>query len=413
MISFRKFGIVFIILLILAIILLTGRIIWTNNVIVLDSFTAGLKHLPYLAYVPEAKDFQRTGVVIYNKNLSYAGINIYNPISSGEAYLIDMSGSLLHTWFFNEIQSNWSYAKMDDTGNLLVVLQDKPLMKLDWDSNVLWTNNLQFHHNVVFSENRELYALTRDQRLIHHRFLYIPILDDYITILSDEGELMKRISVFDLFKDDIPSTSLDSILLYTVTKKLRTQRPRNKINFSVTRDTIFDILHTNSIEIINQSIDGLAKKGDVLITIRQLDLVAIVDIENESVAWTWGKGELDMPHHPTMLENGNILIFDNGYHRKYSRIIELDPLSETIVWEYKTDPPKSFFSYWGGANQRLPNGNTLITDTENGRVFEITRQGKIVWEFYTPSTKQNGSRATIFRMERMDLNSSVMNIKET
>jgi len=83
------------------------------------------------------------------------------------------------------------------------------------------------------------------------------------------------------------------------------------------------------------------------------------------------------------------------------------------VWEYKRNPPESFYSSWGGSSQRLENGNTLITDSSRGYVFEITKEGEIVWEFYNPDRKENGKRGTIYRMMRiasvekhLDLNKS-------
>ena len=101
-----------------------------------------------------------------------------------------------------------------------------------------------------------------------------------------------------------------------------------------------------------------------------------------------------------MVENGNILIFDNGVERKYSRVIEIDPVTETIEWEYVADPPKSFYTFEKGSAQRLPNGNTLICDGDNGRAFEVTRRGEIVWEWLNPEFLQ-GRRLQVYRMMRL------------
>ena len=61
----------------------------------------------------------------------------------------------------------------------------------------------------------------------------------------------------------------------------------------------------------------------------------------------------------------------------------------------------SFFSLLRGGNQRLPNGNTIITESDQGRVFEVTKDGKIVWEFYNPLRFKNGKRVTIYRSMRI------------
>jgi hypothetical protein len=117
--------------------------------------------------------------------------------------------------------------------------------------------------------------------------------------------------------------------------------------------------------------------------------------------WAWGEGVLEWPHHPTMLTNGNILIFDNGARRKWSRVIELDPVTEKIEWQYVADPPKSFYSYGKGSAQRLPNGNTLICEGDRGRAFEVTPGGDIVWEWLNPKFKGK-RRVQVYRMERLD-----------
>lgn len=177
-------------------------------------------------------------------------------------------------------------------------------------------------------------------------------------------------------------------------------RQKNK-GIIFVNNTPADILHVNTVELIDRNIEGICKKGNILFASYMLDFIGIYDIEKERLLWGWGKGRVQNPHHPTLLKNNNILIFDNGNRRKYSRVVELDPHTGKIEWQYKGTPPKSFFASWGGANQRLPNGNTLITESTQGRVFEVTKEGKIVWEFYNPVYNKNGKRVTIYRMMRI------------
>ena len=107
---------------------------------------------------------------------------------------------------------------------------------------------------------------------------------------------------------------------------------------------------------------------------------------------------------------GNILIFDNGgwagygapnpgsptgFHnalRDYSRVLEIDPTTLEIVWSYTpieaglVHPLDSnrFYSPFISSAQRLPNGNTLITEGSGGRLIEVTPDHEIVWEFINP-----------------------------
>ncbi len=105
---------------------------------------------------------------------------------------------------------------------------------------------------------------------------------------------------------------------------------------------------------------------------------------------------------------GNILIFDNGgeagfgnandacwdgvynARRYYSRVLEINPVTLEIVWSYgdKRDFAEhsrtKFFSAICSGMQRLPNGNTMICEAASARVFEVTPEGEIVWEYIDP-----------------------------
>ena len=84
-------------------------------------------------------------------------------------------------------------------------------------------------------------------------------------------------------------------------------------------------------------------------------------------------------HHDfEWLDNGHFLMYDNGSETGRTCVVEMDPLGGEVVWQYVADPPESFFSNARGSNQRLPNGNTHIADSDNGRLFEVTSGGEIV-----------------------------------
>jgi hypothetical protein len=92
---------------------------------------------------------------------------------------------------------------------------------------------------------------------------------------------------------------------------------------------------------------------------------------------------------PTPLRDGNILLFDNGPHRPdqtfpFSRVIEVNPATNEIVWKYQEGFPPSFYSDRISNAQRLPNGNTLINEGQFGRFFEVTPAGEVEWEYVNP-----------------------------
>ena len=82
---------------------------------------------------------------------------------------------------------------------------------------------------------------------------------------------------------------------------------------------------------------------------------------------------------------GNILVLDNGvpplsyvYQVGKSRVLEIDPVTYEIAWTYEDG--YQFFAASTANAERLPNANTLISESFSSRVFEVTTEGKIVWE---------------------------------
>lgn len=119
------------------------------------------------------------------------------------------------------------------------------------------------------------------------------------------------------------------------------------------------------------------------------------DGDSREILWFWGPGYLFAQHHTTLLENGNILVFNNGVER--SSIVEVDPRTYRIVWEYA--PRSGLFSRTMGSCQRLTNGNTLITESETGYILEVTPGGETVWRFASPD-RDLDLRLAIYRFTR-------------
>ena len=101
-----------------------------------------------------------------------------------------------------------------------------------------------------------------------------------------------------------------------------------------------------------------------------------------------------------------MLVFDNQGRETRSSVVELEPLSGEIVWRYPGGKEGEFYSATCGTSARLPNGNTLVTESDNGRAFEVTPAGETVWEFYNPARagENNDLVATLFEMARVDQN---------
>jgi hypothetical protein len=161
-----------------------------------------------------------------------------------------------------------------------------------------------------------------------------------------------------------------------------------------------DILHANTLEVVDEHPAGLWPAGSVLVSLRNLDLIAVIDPDAPRVLWWWGPGELAGQHQPSQLPSGNILVFDNGVRSQRSRVLEIDPATKRIVWSYGTKPKESFFSELAGGCERLPNGNTLISVAQDGNALQVTPEGWTVWLWSTRKElgAKGASRVTFYRL---------------
>jgi len=364
-----------------------------NNQFNEDLVTEDLESLPYINRTDiEKGDIEKKFVTYYDQNLAFQSVNLYCSEPSNIAYFIDMSGNILHTISFKKAGCKLLEPYKDD--KFLWLVEDKAIAKLDLGSNVIWINENRFHHDIAVADNGEIYALMNKKDSVPEITSEESILDNYLVILTPDGRIKKQFSFAKLI--------LKNSYLFELVKRQKKKR------YDYGEDAR-DVFHTNTVELINSDIhigkNKLFKTNDILICIRHLNIIAVIDVEKEEIIWHWGADELDYPHNPTLLDNGNILIFDNGYYSGYSRIIELNPITEKIEWEYISDSP-NFFTKTRGSAQKLPNNNVLITESDNGHVFEITRDGEIVWEYWNPDIKyykKKGKlkRATIYRMLRL------------
>jgi hypothetical protein len=127
----------------------------------------------------------------------------------------------------------------------------------------------------------------------------------------------------------------------------------------------------------------LFKPGQVLLSMRNLDTIAVLDRQTHRVTWA-AQGIWRIQHDAEFLDNGHLLLYDNFGSMRGTRILEYDPLTQAIPWAYLNDNSKPFSAAFRGMKQRLCNGNTLIVDPDNRRLLEVTQDKEIVWECFCP-----------------------------
>jgi hypothetical protein len=370
-----------------------------------------LRSVPYTHVTPEEVDTERSGVVLFDSTRAYRGYNIFTVGLAPQVLLMDMRGTMVHQWSYPKDQGNlWHHAIMLANGDLLVINEFKHVLRLDWDSNLIWKKEMLAHHDMVELPDGTFYVIGVESWKYRGLIVRFPT----IVHLSGDGQELAEWSAhdhLDQLKQVMDQRSfLDSILdsLLAVKSWLEAyDEITGRREAAVLDDSRveYDHFHMNTINLLPETplgkLDPRFKEGNLLVCFRNVNQIAVLDRDSKDVLWAWGEGILEWPHHPTMLASGNILIFDNGARRKYSRVVELNPATEKIEWQYVGDPPSSFYSYGKGSAQRLPNGNTLICEGDRGRVFEVTAQGEIVWEGLNPRF-EGQRRVQIYRMMRLE-----------
>jgi hypothetical protein len=366
-----------------------------------------LRSVPYVDLAADTVGDDASGVVLFDRDRVQPGYQLYCTRFTGQAFLMDLSGRIVHRWEYLSTEESGSYhhVVMLPNGDLLVIKQHSKLLRLDWDSRLIWQKGYAVHHDLALAPDGTMYAIVRDHRI----YRLMRVWFDAIVHLSANGEELRRWSTFDHLaelKDVLdPRSFLDTVLDSALAGRPERGKEATDIKAAIAKGRYgFDYFHMNTISLLPATPlggrDVRFREGNLLICLRNVNQIAILEKDSYRLLWAWGEGELQWPHHPTMLPDGHILIFDNGMQRGYSRVVELDPGSGGIVWFYMAPDREDFYSPARGSAQRLANGNTLICESDRGRVFEVTPAGEMVWLWLNPS-RQGARRHTVYRMMRL------------
>lgn len=259
-------------------------------------------------------------------------------------------------------------------------------------------------------------------RTIHnHKISDKQLLDDIFVEVDWEGNILWQWSVADHFRELGFSEAAKNVLF------------RNPNQHFTKNGELGDFMHINSMSYLGPNKwydagDERFKPDNIIWDAREANIIAIIDKETGKIVWQMGPdftiskelrriGQIIGQHHAHMIPQGlpgagNILVFDNGGwagyglpdrmsrdgaktdRRDHSRILEIDPVSLRLVWSFTASDvitgmmplcaDASFYSQLISAAQRLPNGNTLVTEGCFNRLFEVTRDKEIVWEYVAP-----------------------------
>lgn len=347
--------------------------------------------LPYLQ--GKVKAGQVMGVVQHDPELAQAGLNLYCSGHSPEAVLMDMDGKILHRWrlrfataFPDQQPDNGSLyfrrVALAENGDLTVLFHGWGLARIDRDSNLLWSVPLAVFNDFFITEDDHILAVHKRAATLPEINPEAPVLEDFIVELSPTGEEIGRWSL------------------------LRLLRESEHANLLASMSDEGDILHGNTVTLLSTSPfeDGVFQPHRMLFSVREVDTIGVLDPESQRVVWA-ASGGWRRQHEPVLLESGRVLLFDNkGRADGMARVLEFDPETGDIAWSWGDTEEQRMYSPEGGSVARLANGNTLITASESGRALEVTPDGTIAWEFFTPhrAGPNNELVAALWEVLRLD-----------
>jgi hypothetical protein len=381
--------------------------------------------------------------VIKNTDKAFEGYTLIAPMPGRETYLIRNDGQIVNQWDSDYTPGESAYllpnghllrsAKAGRAGGEAVKGPGGGIQEFDWDGKLLWEyiwadENHRIHHDIEPLPNGNVLALVLEKKmpdeLIQAGFspnLRLPgshIGADFVVEIEKTGPKSGRVvwewhvwdhlaQNFDRTKDNYIENATD------LPGRVRPKTEGRGISYSWN--------HTNSLAYN-------AKLDQVVVSARSRNEIWIIDHNTTTeeaagpkgdLLYRWGNpaaygrrgpesAQLACQHDAQWIDEGcpgagNILIFENGAKKGYSRIVEIvAPLDKESrypmdangqwgpdkpVWTYTDPDPTTFYSDEVSGCQRLPNGNTLICAGVHGTLFEVTPSGETVWEYVSPVSK--------------------------
>ena len=338
----------------------------------------------------------RTGLTAFDPDKACPGYVLYTPMASpGDVYLVDMEGNVAHQWAMPHPPGLYGY--LLPNGNLFYggKVRDETwerfpswkrfkggvMLEVDPGGNVVWEHRDPDHHH-------------DHRRTESGGALYMAVEPMAPSLASKVQGGVPGSAPEGMWADVLVEVDADGNRVW----EWHAAEHLDVKNHIVTHNDLRDEWsHGNTLS----PVPG----GRVLFSFRNISTVGIVDKASGEIVWELGYETLAQQHDPNMLPNGNVLIFDNGSHRRetglpFSRAIEVNPANNEIVWEYRDNPAYNFFSAYISGARRLPNGNTLITEGQFGRMFQVTPDGEVVWEYINPHFHIDAENQTVNRVFR-------------
>jgi hypothetical protein len=352
---------------------------------------------------------ERPKVILDKKGAAYDGYTLCMSLVGPQAALLDMRGGVVHRWKANSRLDwsraphvtgplpnesvHWDNCHVYPDGALLALCSRESdaygygLMKLDKNSNFLWAYSANVHHDFTVGDDGRIYALTYGIDSKPPPGLpggLSQVVAEYLVVLSQDGRQLATIPLLKAFYDSNFASLFASQLWRN---KVPVEAAPTEESFEPGTRLQGDFLHANSVKVLPRALAAkfpLFKPGWALLSFRSPSIIALIDPEKGRVVWA-AIGPWQGQHDAQFLENGRLLLFDNAGAGPGNgpRVLEYDPVSQGIPWEWFPND-RYMKAPFRGACQRLPNGNTLISDWRRS-AFEVTPNKETVWESTVPA----------------------------
>jgi len=315
------------------------------------------------------------GLTYYDSQTACTGVTLLTPSEGTGLWLIDMLGRELAHWEMGYKPS--SCGELLPNGHLLYggKTKDSPLADLegaggviietDFNGKMAWEYQDPYLHHAF-------YRMKNGNTLV---LKWLPVPEKIAGKVEGGIPGSERQGV--IWGDTIQEITPEGKVAWEWVAHEHLDPARNIICPFCTRSTWHQI--TSAAELPD---------GNIVANLRKTNTLVVIEKKSGKVIWQWGTNELAHPYYLSVLDNGNVLVFDDGLHAFaahgcYSRALEVNIKTSEMVWSHGAfgEIFRTFYSPMMSNCQRLPNGNTLICEGITGNLFEVSGNGALGWSY--------------------------------
>ena len=300
------------------------------------------------------------------------------------ARLYDTAGRKLHTWRIDYraldpsrpssgVDMPHAFQVLRD-GSAIVSFDGGDVMaRIDACSNPMWIREGIFHHSMTVADDGSVWVWRADGS--HYA--------QYHYLLNFDAETGATIREIGLIEDIIQKLGQQAEIF-----GIRHDYPFRRVDRDPEDRDSVDFFHPNDVDVLSAALAPqfpLFAAGDLLVSFREIDLIAAIDPNTAAVKW-WNVGPWLKQHDPDFLPDGRISVYSNNTGRGRSDILKIDPQTRAVTSDLY-DGAVRFYSAEMGSHQYQPNGNLLITVPGEGRVLLVSPHGDPIMEFNNVSTQ--------------------------